>query len=175
MHMGWYQALQGNEAGIATIRESIEVTRGIGMLNPIGTMLTVLADAQFALGQDEDALATLDDCADVFRTNICRHHEPYAHLLRARVVARAGDLGGAETNLRTAIRMADGQGAGLFELHAAVELVRMLCANAAVPEAVSILRAAREKFDETTHEPYAREADELLAGLEQFGPSGGAS
>ena len=172
MHTGWYRAIQGDEAGIDELRESIAITRAIGMLNPVGTMLTVLADAQISLGRDDDALVTLSESHEVFRTNICRHHEPYAHLLQARIASRRDDAGAAESSIRTAIRMAEGQGAGLFELQAAIELVRLVCADGIVAEAVTTLRTARTKFSPDSRERFPVEADELLADLDALADSG---
>jgi tetratricopeptide (TPR) repeat protein len=165
MHLGWCAALQGDPAGIGSIRESIELTRMLGTLNPVPNMLTVLADALIELGREDEALEVIDECMSVYETNICRLHEPFTLLLKARVLRRRGDRSRADATLRTSLRIASGHGAKIFELRAATALADLLYAGGATDEGIALLTEVLDALPEGRSERYAREAMQMLDDL----------
>ena len=165
MHLGWCAALKGDHAGIDVIRESIEVTRMLGTLNPVPNMLTVLADALIELGREDEALDVLDECFAVYEINLCRLHEALTHLLKARVMRRRGNRSGAEASLRTSLRVARDQGSKLFELQAATALADLLSREGATDEGLALLSEVLDALPEGRDERYAREAMQMLESL----------
>jgi tetratricopeptide (TPR) repeat protein len=85
--------------------------------------------------------------------------------LRARLCQAAGDLTAAETGLRNAMEIANGQGARLFALRAATDLARLLQAQGRSLEAETVLRPALDALPEGRQQPDAMRAKATLHEL----------
>jgi len=85
--------------------------------------------------------------------------------LHGALLARRGDLAGAERSLRCAIDLARSREARAWELRAATTLASMLNANGRRDEARSTLAPVHDSFTEGLDLPDLRDARDLLAAL----------
>ncbi|UDF37339.1 UNVERIFIED_ORG: AAA family ATPase [Shinella sp. XGS7] len=115
---GWAQAAQGDAAGLAPIRQAAAMA-AVAMPSTEATFLSLLADAQLALGRHAEALACVDEALPKARQRQEDYLEP--ELWRLRALAQAGlGQGAAEVrrDLARALRRAREMRAELLLLRA---------------------------------------------------------
>jgi tetratricopeptide (TPR) repeat protein len=164
-HLGWAAAAKGDERGIEEARQAVAGMRAIGTLNPVGTLIILLADAQWRLGRHDAALEAIEECLQECATNLARHHEPHAYLLKGTLLWQKRDRRGAEQCLRTALEVARAQDAKIFELRAATALARLAAEDGRATDGNAELAAVYHWFREGSDSRYLREAKALLDQL----------
>jgi tetratricopeptide (TPR) repeat protein len=132
------------------------MSQGSGRDSHLGEYLLSLAEGLAALGQHEEALATLTRAIAWCEKTGERWCLP--ELLRVRGEFSRGD--NAESWFRRAIALAAEQGALLWELRSALSLARLLAERGERAEAWRLLAAVHNRFS-----PAVKTADILAAEL----------
>jgi predicted ATPase len=125
---GWASVQKGDApAGIADIREAMDRRRvlGIGAVWP--WFLALLADAQGALGQFEDAFRALDEALQWVRQNDERLYVAEVHRIKGELLLRQASAHAvqAERCFEEALALARREQAKSWELRAAMSLARL--------------------------------------------------
>jgi hypothetical protein len=95
-------------------------------------------------------------------------YDPYLHCLRGEILSRPGDPASpasAEEAFKTAIALAEEQGARTYELLASLSLAKFCQSTGRPAEAHAIHAPALEGFSPTPEMPEIAEAEALLAEL----------
>jgi predicted ATPase len=162
---GWTSMHRGDpEGGIAQIREALENHRAIGTMLPRAYWLTYLIEVCANAGRLEDGLAAVAEGLTLSETQLDVFYDAELHRLRGELLARLGDLAGAEVAFRQALEIAGRQGAPALALRAAVHLFRLLSPQGRAAEGRPILAGIYEGFEAGLSTPDLDDARELLAG-----------
>jgi tetratricopeptide (TPR) repeat protein len=165
MEGGQIELLAGDaQAAVERLREGYD---GLGRLGETGfrsTVGTLLADALERLGRDDEAEMVLRECEEISQRD---DFDPQARLrsVRARILARRGDLVEAERLAREAVAIMaptdylDNQG------HAYVALADVLAARGRADDATQALAEAAALFERKGDVVSAARAHDQLAAL----------
>src|SRR5262249_16187328 len=119
-----------------------------------------------ALGA-EGALARIDEAMALARRVEYRGNPPFLHLLRGKLLLERdpSNLAPAEEAFRTALAIAQEQGARSWGLRAALSLAKLYQSTARPVEAHAVLAPALEGFSPTKEMPEIAEAQALIERL----------
>jgi tetratricopeptide (TPR) repeat protein len=161
---GWAMAEQGRtDEGIALIRAGLEHYVALGLrLNP-GMYLSMLSEAQARAGQEEDALATIEQAvATVGEWQIDLF---FVLLWRGELRLRQGDETKAAGDFQEAIAASRHMSAKTFELRATTSLARLLMKQGKRNEARTMLAEIYNWFTEGFDTADLKDAEFLLDEL----------
>ena len=171
LHAGWAQGRIGDpEGGAAQVRRVLAVFVDQGVKVNLGLYNGLLAQLEAETLGADSALARLDE-AFRFSEQVEHHCSlPFLHRLRGEVLLKrdAGDVGPAEEAFRTAIAIANEQGARSPGLQAALALARLYQSTGRPADAHGVLAPALEGFAPTPEMSEIAEAQALLATLREF-------
>lgn len=146
---GWAMARKGEaEQGAAQIRDMTALWRSFGSELCVPYFLTLLAEAYAAGGRDDEARAAVDEALELAARNEDRWYEAEMHRLSGDLALRGDDGERAEACYRRAVEVAQGQGARLLELRAAVALARLLGELGREAEGRELVSEVYAAFDE---------------------------
>jgi class 3 adenylate cyclase/predicted ATPase len=163
-HEGWLLSAVDCEAGIAKMHEGMALMRLQQQEIFMPLLMTLLAEAEAEAGRPEKGLAIVDEqFATIERTGQCwclaeLHRVRGEMLLRCRPRDRIA----AEFAFTRAIDIARGQSAKMFELKAAVSLVRLWREQGKRAEARDLLGPIYNWFTEGVDAPELNDAKALL-------------
>lgn len=160
-------------AGLVLMREGLAAARMMGTPLFQAFQLAVLAETQCREGLYAESALSLQEAESITRRTGERLSVAEVHRVKGELrLAMAGDTASrnrAETDLRTAIAVAQEQGAYLLALRAAVTLGRLLTDIGRVGEARDLLRAAVSRV--SGDPPDVAAARALLDGVTGAGVS----
>jgi class 3 adenylate cyclase/predicted ATPase len=166
IYRGWVKAKNGDVVeGISLLRSGSAAYRagGAELLMPHHTAL--LARACDVAGQIDDALIALDDALQVGGSTGERWLEAELNRHKGQLLLRQGHSEAAEELYRKALRIAEEQGAKLWESRAAVSLARLLSEQDRRDEARDLLAPVYGWFTEGFDTQDLKEARTLLDEL----------
>ena len=162
---GWALTKLGDaEAGIAELSSGIDAYAATGgeLVRPYA--LGLLAEALSFVGDNERAIAILDEALARTRDNEIGFYEPELLRLKGCALAAVGaGLQASKAYLDEAARRAAVQGAFFFELRAATSLGRIYLDAGRRDDALNLVAEARARRPDRQMTPELREADEVLA------------
>ena len=148
--LGAASALQGDTAlALRQMEPSFEATLGYGFLGMLPGV--IMAEALASADRDQEALAVITRLLDETSTPEVGSFIPELWRIRGEVALRqsANNSPQAEHYFRTALRIADEQGAPVFRLRAGIPLARLLAEGGRRNEAKMALdRANTNRLDE---------------------------
>jgi class 3 adenylate cyclase/predicted ATPase len=131
------------EAGMAEIEQGMQLFGMIGAALTLPYYLSYLADACWRAGATERGLAAVERGLDLAAKNADRNATPELLRIKAELLAQqGGSAAGVEAFLREALFVARADGAGVWELRAAMSLARILARRGELDEAATILSAS---------------------------------
>jgi len=148
------------------IGEALEISRQIGFKLMDTLRQTCYGVAQHAAGETPEAVATFDEALQCARSWGERAWEAKIHLQKGIVLRDTEALADAEQSFLTAIDIARGQQARLYELQAATALARLWQDQGKRREARELLGPVYDWFTEGLDTTPLEEARELLNELE---------
>jgi tetratricopeptide (TPR) repeat protein len=128
--------------------------------------LVFSAEEHCRLGLSERALEILEEAQQQVERYDERISEPLLHLARGEILLDGRDTAEAEASFTTALEVARGQKAGLFELLAATALARLWQGQGKRREARELLRPVYDAFTEGLDTAPLSEARALLEEIE---------
>ncbi|WNG32514.1 protein kinase [Archangium violaceum] len=152
--------------GLALAREVLASWRSRGIRNGIPYNLAVIAKCQLALGQAQEALASLDEALVESAATGELQGDAVLHQLRGEGLMWLGREEEAHACFVRAIAVAREQGAGLFELRATVSLCRLLWDRGQSEAARRMLEPVYRRFEGEGECVDLQEAQVLLADCE---------
>jgi predicted ATPase len=168
LHSGWARSRISDPAGgAAQVRRVLGVFVDQGVKVNLGLYNGLLARLEAETLGADSALARLDE-AFRFSEQVEHHCSlPFLHRLRGEVLLKrdAGDVTPAEEAFRTAIAIANEQGARSPGLQAALALAKLYQSTGRPAQAHAVLGAALEGFAPTLEMPEIAQAQALLAEL----------
>ncbi len=168
---GWATAASGAIGnGLEDMRHGVEMLREQNVLFYDGLVKIALAEGEARAGDSDRAVAILDEALATCDRAGGRAFEAEMHRARGEILLKR-DLANpapAEEALLTAIAVATQQGTRSFELRAALSLARLYQSTGRLVEAHAILARALEGFPPTPEMPEIREAEALVAALEEI-------
>jgi class 3 adenylate cyclase/tetratricopeptide (TPR) repeat protein len=165
--LGWVAATTGDEGGIEEMLAAIDGTQKMGTLVITANQLVLLADALNRFGRSDEALDTVDHALRECTRGLGRYYEPLAHQVKGELLWNRGDRVAGEASLRRALRVAENQGARIFELRAAMALARSLCDVGRGSEGRDRLAEVCRWFEGQPDEGYLGHAKALLERLSE--------
>jgi len=165
--LGWIAATTGDEGGIEEMLAAIEGTQKMGTLVVAANHLVLLADALSRFGRDDEALDTVNEALSACTRGLGRYYEPLAHQVKGELLWKRGDRAAGEASLRSALRVAEYQGAKIFELRAATALARSLSDVGRASEGRDRLAQACHRLQGQPDEGYLGHAKALLERLSE--------
>jgi tetratricopeptide (TPR) repeat protein len=164
--IGRVELLAGNPAQAELVlREGYDRLGEIGEQNWRATNATLLADALTRQGRDEDALEVLA-VADEIAQRDDYDAQVRMRAVRARILARRGELAQGEECAREAVEMIARTDDIVLHGDALLALAEVLRASDATNEATDALRQALELFERKENIVQAEETRALLAEVE---------
>jgi predicted ATPase len=162
----WARGLiTGDAAGAATeLRDIMAARRERQERQSAYTGHGVLAQFQGKAGAIDDALASIAEGLALAEQTGGHRADSFLHRVRGDVLAER-DRAAAEASYREALRIAESQGARMFELQAAHALGKLLGAAGRPVEAHAVLAPALEGFSPTPEMPEIAAARALLVAL----------
>ncbi|QUD89367.1 AAA family ATPase [Phenylobacterium montanum] len=164
MPLGWARAQKGaTREGVDLIRQTLadQVTSGARV--SLGGTLNRLAEALQLHGAFADALAVIGEALKANPQE--RVYRPESFRIRGQLRLAMGDAAPGEADLRTAVGLAREMGFNAFELRAAFDLARLLCASGRAQEARDLVAPIRARFAPGDESLEVRDVDAWLAGL----------
>jgi tetratricopeptide (TPR) repeat protein len=155
------------QEGPKPMRDAIDHIRDLGIGVALPRSLTMLAEIEMDTGEVEAALASIDAAlAEAQRTGEHRYTAE-SHRIRGNILLRrdAADVAGAEQAFRTALEVAQQQGARSFAMRAALALADLLRASGREAEAAAVLAPALDGFRPSPELPEIEQAQTLLCAL----------
>jgi adenylate cyclase len=151
--------------GVARIELELGGLRHIGL--EFGRIIhqCSLAEGRLGCGRVVETLATLDEAARELEVHGECFWEPELHRVRGEALRAAGNPSGAEACFIDAVEVARGQGAGTFELQAAMGLARLRRDQDRRDEARDGLKPVVAWFTEGLDTPLLVAAKDLLDEL----------
>ncbi|HJU48279.1 MAG TPA: alpha/beta fold hydrolase, partial [Gaiellaceae bacterium] len=123
--LGWARVMEGDPAGLEELREALDEARGTGARLDEPYLLAVLADACLALGNVDAGLDAVDEAIRWMGDERSFFCEPELYRLRGDLLLAHGDPEGARAAFETAVEVARGHGARMYELRASTGLARL--------------------------------------------------
>lgn len=136
-----------------------------GMRGAVPALLTVMAEAQRAVGDQDAAVEAVDGALELAEETGQLGWNARLLTLRSDLHLDAGEPDGAEECLRRAIAVAEAEGGRLDELRATTRLTRLMSQRGQNGKAAKLLTAAYERFPEDCSIVDLTEAKELLDAL----------
>jgi class 3 adenylate cyclase/tetratricopeptide (TPR) repeat protein len=173
-HLGWARAFRGRSLLTqGMVQDSLALlTQGLTELRKTGgiactTMLVIwLAEAHALRGQPSEALAYLDETAQIVEATDERFAEAeLLHRIPGDLRSATGDRSAAEQHYRQAITLAERQGARLYQLRASTSLARLWRDQGRQAEARDLLGPIYGWFTEGFDAPDLKDAKALLDEL----------
>ena len=171
---GWATAATGSPGGgLEDMRRGVELLRQQNLPTFDGLLKIALAEAEARAGDPGRAVAILDEALATSGRTGHRAFEAELHRARGEMLLKRDPANPepAEEALLTAIAVAKQQGTRSFQLRAALSLARLYQSTGRPVEAHAILAPALEGFPLTPEMPEIREAEALLAALEESSKS----
>lgn len=162
---GRLEILRGEaEHGIALIRESLPRLADVRQMTMSSALQLELAEALLEAGQSDEALAQLAEAARRIERDEETTLLPELWRVRGLALSSLGETGWAQAEeaLRTAMRIADEQGARSWQLRAATDFARLLTAAGRHDEAAEVLSGVHAAFAEGFGTRDLRRAARLL-------------
>jgi predicted ATPase len=157
----------GNVAeGVSLLHSGLTAYRATGAQRWVPHHIALLAGAHEIAGQIDEALALLDDALRIVETTGERWFEAEIYRQKGRLLLRQGHTDSAEEMYRTALGIARGQQAKLWELRAAASLAQLWRDQGRPTEACDLLTPVYGWFTEGFDTPDLKEAKALLDTLD---------
>jgi adenylate cyclase len=154
------------EEGVAQLRDSLDVQRGMQAELLRAHFQALLAEALLMADRPEEGLKAVDDGFAAAERGLERFCDAELHRIRGELHGRRGAREDAERSLRAALAFAGGQGARALELRAATGLARLLHTTDRTAEGLALLRRAYDVLPEGHTTRDLVEARAVLASLE---------
>src|SRR5271166_6392835 len=167
---GWAASRSGAPAdGLEDMRRGAELLREQNVLMFDGLLKIALGEVEAQAGDPGRAVAILDEALATSDRTGYRAFEAELHRARGEILLKrdSANPAPAEEACLAAIAVARQQGTRSFELRAALSLAKMYQSTGRPVEAHAILAPALEGFPPTREMPEIREAEALLAALEE--------
>jgi class 3 adenylate cyclase/predicted ATPase len=167
---GWVRARSADrETGIQKMHEGIRLLRLQLLETFMPLFMTLLAETEAEVGRPDKGLAIVDEQLATIERTGQRWYLAELHRARGEMLLRCRprDATAAESAFTRAIDIARGQSAKLFELQAAVSLVRLWREQGKSAEARDLLGPIYDWFTEGAGTP---DLDDAKALLEQLTP-----
>jgi class 3 adenylate cyclase/predicted ATPase len=160
---GWAVAIQGRAEGLDEIVRGIDAYRATGAELECSVWAAMLADALLRHGRIEEARTVIADALTKVADTGVRLHLAEMHRLHGESLVRlCAPPNEAQAAFRRAVDVAQGQGAKLLELRAAVSMARLQRDQGARNEARELLALVHEWFTEGIDTPDLKDAKVLL-------------
>jgi predicted ATPase len=166
MYRGWAMAHLGDaESGLVLMREGLAQWRQTGAGLHVPTFETVIAEGCLLSGRHDEARRARDNAL-----RACRLHGENLHLgtilrLEALDAAHTGDVERAIALFEQSIDQSDRNGAGLFELRAALDAALLLRSLGRDHNAIETLARSMAKVDAGSDVSIISEAERLRGSL----------
>jgi class 3 adenylate cyclase/predicted ATPase len=165
IYCGWGMVKKGDVAeGISLLRRGSSAYRATGA-EVWAPHFALLARACEIVGQIEEGLTLLDDALQNIERTGARWFAAELHRHKGRLQLRQGQSEAAEELYRKALRIAEEQGAKLWELRAAASLAQLRRDQGRHAEARDLLAPVYGWFTEGFNTPDLKEAKALLDEL----------
>jgi class 3 adenylate cyclase/tetratricopeptide (TPR) repeat protein len=153
--------------GLEGMRRGIELLRDQNALMFDGLIKIALAEAEARAGEDERAVAILDEALATSERTGNRAFDAELYRVRGEMLLKRDPArpASADEAFRTAVAVAKQQGTRSFELRAALSLAKLYQSTGRPIEADAVLAPALEGFSPTPEMPEIAEAQALLAAL----------
>jgi class 3 adenylate cyclase/predicted ATPase len=123
---GWVEARSGAaESGIAHMRAGLGLLGAIGSQVNRGYFLSYLAEAYLDAGRLDEGLAVVDEALASDQSTFTRNYQAELKRLRGALLVARGDVAEGEAHFRSAIAVAQAQGAHYFERRAENSLAEL--------------------------------------------------
>jgi predicted ATPase len=166
IYHGWVRVNEGDaREGISLLREGVAAYRATGAMAFVPYQIVLLARACEIAGQVEEAADLLDESLRIVEQTGERWLEAEQHRHKGQLLLQQGQLQAAEVLYRKALSTAREQEAKLWELRAAVSLVRLWRDQGRCGEAHDVLAPVYGWFTEGFDTPDLKEAKALLDEL----------
>jgi tetratricopeptide (TPR) repeat protein len=161
--------LHDPEKGARELRTALKNLVDTGAKFSVCHFHGLLADLEARAGNTVDALKDIAAGLELAADTGEHYTDPYLHCLRGSVLLKhdPSNTTAAEDAYRTAIAIADQQGARSYELLASLSLAKLYQSTGRPAEAHAVLAPALEGFSPTPEMPEIAEAQVLLASLAQ--------
>jgi predicted ATPase len=167
---GWVKVKDGDVAeGISLLRGGSTAYRAVGQEAWMPYFIALLAAACEIAGQNEEALALVDEALQIAGRTGERWFAAELNRLKGQFLLRQGDTEAAEELYRKALSIAEEQEAKLWELRAAVSLARLRRDHGRPTEARDLLAPVYNWFTEGFGTPDLKDAKALLEELASAG------
>ena len=166
IYRGWVKVEKGDVTeGIPLLRSGASAYRATGAVLLNAYYNTLLARACEIAGQVEEGLTLLDEAFQIVERTEERWFTAELHRHKGRLLLRQGRSEAAEELYRKALRIAEEQGAKLWELRAAASVARLRRDQGRDAEARDLLAPVYGWFTEGFDIPDLKEAKALLDKL----------
>jgi predicted ATPase len=163
---GWVKVKDGDVAeGISLLRSGSRAYRATGAQTGLPHNFLLLARAYEFAGQIEEALTLLDEALQIVERTGERWFAAELNRHKGRLLLRQGHSEAAEELYRKGLKIAEEQGARLWELRAAVNLARLHRDRGRHSEARDLLAPVYGWFTEGFDTPDLKDAKTLLDEL----------
>ena len=170
LHAGWARGrIDDPTAGAAQVRRVLAALVDQGVRVNLGFYSGLLAQLEAETLGADSALARIGEALRLSNQVEHRCSLPFLHRLRGEILLKRdpADPAPAEDAYRTAIAIANEQGARSQALQAALTLAKLYQSTARPAEAHAVLAPALEGFSPTPEMPEIEEAQALLAALSE--------
>jgi predicted ATPase len=162
---GWAAARLGEPGGVDDVERGISLARMSGSDQFVPFLLGLFAEGCLVTRRTDAGIAATDEALALTRRTGERFYESELHRLRGELLLAAGrDRADAGRAFRSALAVAQDQGAALLELRAAIRLARLSADGDGDGAYREILRTARGALPAGQTVPDLAEADALLEG-----------
>jgi predicted ATPase len=165
---GWSLAEQGDRSGgLSELHRGLAAYRSTGAEVAETYLLSLLAEAEGAVGDSDQALATVDEALQLAGTTGVRCWEPELHRLKGQLHLQGerANARAAEDSFRKAIEVAQEQEAKSWQLRAATSLARLWAEHGKRAQARDLLASVYDWFTEGFDTADLKEAKALLDEL----------
>ena len=168
VYASWVRGKQGEaEAGAVALKEALASYLALGNKSGAPSFYGLLAELEATRPDLESALATINSGLALAQETGEHYTDPYLYRLRGHflLMRSPSESGPAEEAFRTAISIAEGQGARTYALFASHSLAKLYQATGRVDDAQAILAPALQGFSPTPEMLEIAEAQTLLSRL----------
>ncbi|HEX6903878.1 MAG TPA: protein kinase [Thermoanaerobaculia bacterium] len=163
---GWALCQRGDlTGGTALIQAGLDLYAATGSRLGWGYWSCYLIEAHLAAGRLAEGLVAAREALAMSETQLDVNDVAELHRLEGELLRASGDPQAAEASFQQALGVAREQGARAFELRAAVSLGRLLADEGRAAEALPVLAAVYQTFQEGFATRDLQEARELLDRL----------
>jgi predicted ATPase len=164
---GWALAHQGQEEGIAELREGMQAWRATGAVLARPMHLGLLAESCGRVGRRDEGLALLGEALTAIEKTGERWEEAEVYRIKGELLGMSAedDCAEAEGCFRRALEVARRQQARSLELRATTSMARLWHRRGQGPAARQLLGDTYQWFSEGFDTPDLRDARAVLAGL----------